>query len=109
MNLSNTFKIVLLATLVIKLALACFIPLTGDEAYFVMWARHLDFGYYDHPPMVGWFLHLMLYLGNAELLLRLPSLLTTTLIGILIYRLLKPLDENKAALIAMLFLLSPIN
>lgn len=105
----NAFKLILLATLAVKLILAYFIPMTGDEAYFVRWAQHLDFGYYDHPPMVGWFLHLMLYLGNAEILLRLPSVLTTTLIGIGIYRLLKPLDENKAALIAMLFLLSPIN
>ena len=109
MSLSNAFKFVLLATLALRLILAYFIPMTGDEAYFVVWARHLDFGYYDHPPMVGWFLHLMLYLGNAEVLLRLPSILTTALIGIAIYRLLKPLDENKAALIAMLFLLSPIN
>ena len=109
MSLSNTFKFVLLATLALKLALAHVMPMTGDEAYFVRWAQHLDFGYYDHPPMVGWLLHLMLYLGNAEVLLRLPSILTTALIGIAIYRLLKPLDENKAALIAMLFLLSPIN
>lgn len=83
--------------------------MSGDEAYFVVWAKHLDFGYYDHPPMVGWFLHLMLYLGNSEIVLRLPSVLTSMLIGLSIYRLLKPLDEAKAALIAILFLLSPIN
>lgn len=83
--------------------------MSGDEAYFVLWAQHLDFGYYDHPPMVGWFLHLMMYLGSAEVILRMPSILTSTLIGVGIYRLLKPLDQDKAALIAMLFLISPLN
>ena len=109
MNLINTFKFALFATLAIKLILAYIIPMSGDEAYFLIWAQHLDFGYYDHPPMVGWFLHLMLYLGNSEVLLRLPSILTSTLIGLGIYRLLKPLDESKAALIATLFLISPLN
>ena len=53
--------------------LAYVIPMSGDEAYFIIWAKHLDFGYYDHPPMVGWFLHLMLYLGSSEVILRLPG------------------------------------
>ena len=109
MNLTQAFKYTLFATLAVKLLLAWLVPLSGDEAYFVLWANHLDFGYYDHPPMVGWFLHLMLYLGQAEVILRLPSILTSILIGIGIYRLLKPLDENRAALIAILFLVSPIN
>ena len=109
MNPTSTLKITLLVTLAIKLMLASIIPMSGDEGYFVLWANHLDLGYYDHPPMVGWFLHLMLYLGSSEVILRLPSILTSTLIGIGIYRLLKPLDEDKAALIAMLFLVSPLN
>jgi hypothetical protein len=109
MNLTSTFKIALIVTLAFKLILASVIPMSGDEGYFVLWAQHLDFGYYDHPPMVGWFLHLMLYLGSAEVILRLPSILTPMLIGIGIYRLLRPLNADKAALIAILFLLSPLN
>ena len=109
MSQINTFKLVLLTTLFIKLLLAYALPLSGDEAYFVLWAQHLDFGYYDHPPMVGWFLHLMLYLGHSEVILRLPAIMTSTLIGIGIYQLLKPLDDRKAKLVAILFLLSPLN
>lgn len=109
MTLVNAFKTTLLATLAIKLILAWILPMSGDEAYFVLWANHLDFGYYDHPPMVGWFLHLMMYLGSAEIILRLPAILTSILIGLGIYRLLRLLDESKAALIAMLYLVSPIN
>ena len=109
MNLQKAYQRTLILTLVIKLALAYFLPMSGDEAYFIIWAKHLDFGYYDHPPMAGWFLHLMLYLGNSEIILRLPAILLSSIIGIGIYRLLKPYDETKAALIAILYLLSPLN
>lgn len=109
MSMLNIFKMTLLIALVIKLIMASIIPLSGDEAYFLLWGQHLDFGYYDHPPMVGWILHLMLYLGHAEVILRLPSILITTIIGIGIFRLIKPVDETKAALIATLYLISPLN
>ncbi len=105
----NLFKYTLLATLAIKLALAYVLPMSGDEAYFIVWAKHLDFGYYDHPPMVGWILHLLLYLGSSEVILRLPAILLTTLIGLGIYQLLKSQDETRAALVATLFLVAPLN
>ena len=46
--------------------------MTGDEAYFVLWGRHPDLGFYDHPPMVGWLLALILRWSDAEWALRLP-------------------------------------
>ena len=30
------------------------VPLTGDEAYYWEWAKHLALGYSDHPPMVAY-------------------------------------------------------
>lgn len=109
MNAVLLYKYALLVTLAIKLLLAWVLPMSGDEAYFIVWAKHPDFGFYDHPPMVGWVLQLMLYLGSSEVVLRLPSVLVTTLIGIGIFRLLKPYDEAKAALVAVLYLVSPLN
>ena len=109
MTPNNLFRFVLLATLAIKLVLAYVLPMSGDEAYFIVWAKHPDFGYYDHPPMVGWILHLLLYLGSSEVVLRLPAILLSTLIGLGIYRLLKPHDETRAALVATLFLVAPLN
>ncbi len=29
------------------------IPLSGDEAYYWVWSRHLQAGYYDHPPVIA--------------------------------------------------------
>lgn len=99
----------LAATLLIKLLLAAFVPLSGDEAYFLIWGQHPDFGFYDHPPMVGWLLWLMLRVSDAEWVLRLPVVLFTSFIGYGLYRLLRDLDEEKATLIALIYLLSPMN
>ncbi|MFZ1992052.1 MAG: glycosyltransferase family 39 protein [Alphaproteobacteria bacterium] len=41
-----------------RLVAAAVIPLTEDEAYYRVWAQHLHLGYYDHPPMVAWWIWL---------------------------------------------------
>ena len=105
----SLFKIALLATLALKILLAGILPMSGDEAYFIVWANHPDLGFYDHPPMAGWFLQLLLYLGSDEIIMRLPAILLGTLISIGIYQFLKPYDETKAILVSLLFLISPLN
>ena len=97
------------ASLLIRLAVAYWLPLTGDEAYFVTWGKNPDYGYYDHPAMVGWFLGLSLFFGDAVVWLRLPGILMFIFMGYAIYHLLKQFDENKAALTAIIFLFAPIN
>ncbi|MGE7773528.1 ArnT family glycosyltransferase [Chitinophaga sp. NPDC101104] len=32
---------------------ACFTELMDDEAYYWVYSRHLDWGYFDHPPMIA--------------------------------------------------------
>jgi 4-amino-4-deoxy-L-arabinose transferase-like glycosyltransferase len=48
-----TWAIVALVTLLRAFA-AAKVPLTGDEAYYWEWAKHLSLGYADHPPMVAY-------------------------------------------------------
>ncbi len=106
---TRTLYIILVLTTLIKLALAHVVPITGDEAYFIEWGRHPDLGYYDHPPMVGWFLAALLTVSDAALWLRLPSILITTFIGWAIYRIVKDIDAQLAALCAVLYLIAPLN
>ena len=108
-RISKMFWLSIAVTLVIKVLLAIAIPLTSDEAYFVVWAKHLDFGYYDHPPMVGWILYLMSFVGHSPVVMRLPAILSTLLIGIGIYELLRSRDKVAAGLVGTLFIVSPIN
>ena len=109
MTFQQAYQRILIVTLIIKLGLAYFLPMSGDEAYFIIWARHLDFGYYDHPPMAGWIIYLLRFIGTGEWLMRLPAVLFSSFIGMLIYRLLAPQGTDRAALVAMLFLISPVN
>lgn len=75
-NLKRQFLLTLAITTVIKVWLAAAIPLTGDEAYFYQWGVHLDWGgYYDHPPMAGWWLWALQQLSSDPLLLRMPAIL----------------------------------
>ena len=96
-------------TLVLKLALSIVVPLTNDEAYFYQHAIHLAPGYRDHPPMVAWLLYPFLLLGKSEWIVRLPAVLSSTLVGAGIYLLLKPYDAAKARAAATLYLVSPLN
>ena len=47
-----------LSFLAVHLAIAALLPLFDDEAYYALWARHLAFGYYDHPPMIAYMIRM---------------------------------------------------
>jgi dolichol-phosphate mannosyltransferase len=64
------------AALGFQVALASFVPLLPEEAYHWNFARHPDWSYYDHPPMVAWAIALgRLLLGDTALGVRLVPLL----------------------------------
>jgi 4-amino-4-deoxy-L-arabinose transferase-like glycosyltransferase len=46
------------------------IQLSPDEAHYALYAAHLDWSYFDHPPLVGWLQWPFVQLGGADLLLR---------------------------------------
>ena len=48
----NFISFLIFITLV-NLLQAYFTEITLDEAYYYQYARDLDWGYYDHPPMVA--------------------------------------------------------
>jgi hypothetical protein len=95
--------------LAFKLWLSAVFPFTGDEAYFAYWGAIPDYGFYDHPPMVGWVLYLLLKLSNAQWVLRLPATLLSFVLALGIYFVLRRADEIKAGLAALAFLLLPVN
>lgn len=60
LGLSGTQAAILLLLVLTaaRFALAPFIPLAFDEAYYWRWSTHLTSGYFDHPPMVAWLISL---------------------------------------------------
>jgi 4-amino-4-deoxy-L-arabinose transferase-like glycosyltransferase len=58
-----------------RFALAPFIPLAFDEAYYWRWSTHFATGYFDHPPLVAWLISAgTATVGNNELGVRLLPL-----------------------------------
>lgn len=72
------------ATLVFRFWLAAALPITADEAYFALWGRHPDLGFYDHPPMIGWLLAPLVAASHAEWFVRLPSILLPAALALLV-------------------------
>ncbi|HKT53611.1 MAG TPA: glycosyltransferase family 39 protein [Caulobacteraceae bacterium] len=60
-----------------RLAAAAAVPLTEDEAYYRLWAAQPQFGYYDHPPMIAWWIWAGTHLvGDNRLGIRLAPCLS---------------------------------
>lgn len=49
------------ALIAVRLIAAALIDLGADESYYYVWSLHPSWGYYDHPPMVAWWI----WLGTA--------------------------------------------
>jgi 4-amino-4-deoxy-L-arabinose transferase-like glycosyltransferase len=68
--------VALLVVTAVRLVMAWVIPISPEEAYHWNFARHLDWSYYDHPPMLAWAIALgRLILGDTELGVRLLPVL----------------------------------
>jgi hypothetical protein len=93
----------------IKLLISLLMPMTADEAYFVTWGEYPAWGYYDHPPMTGWIMYLTVSVDKSPLVLRFPTIISTVAVGIGLYVLLRKIDRQKAPLVGLLYLASPLN
>jgi len=104
--------VALAATLLFRFWFAAVAPVTADEAYFILWGRSPAFGYYDHPPMVGWMLAPLAALSDAPWLLRLPTVLVPALAALAVRAALRGWfgrDEDTASLAALAVVLVPMN
>ena len=45
---------IILASTLLHLGLALYLPLASHEAHYASYGFRLDYGYVDHPPLVGW-------------------------------------------------------
>jgi 4-amino-4-deoxy-L-arabinose transferase-like glycosyltransferase len=77
----SLFFALLPLTLAFRFWLAAVTPFTGDEAYFYWWGKIPDWGYYDHPPMIGWLHAALIPFGEAEWWLRLPQVLQPAILA----------------------------
>ena len=78
--------LVILAMLAIRLIVASQIHLTEDEAYYRLWSMAPAFGYFDHPPMIAWWIWLGRRLGGDNALgVRLIPILASAATSLLVF------------------------
>lgn len=90
--------------LAIKTIPAAILELGNDEVYYWTYALFPDWSHFDHPPMVG--LTIQLFTLNLtftnELMMRMGSLIFSTLNLFILYHLVKKLYSQRAATISIL-------
>lgn len=75
---------VLALSLAFRAWLSVQLPFTADEAYFLLWGRHPDIGFYDHPPLIGWWLALVAPLSEATWALRAAATLLPAALALMV-------------------------
>lgn len=93
---AKQFKIqhFLLLWLILNVIQAAFMEMHVDEAYYWVYSRFLDWGYYDHPPMVAVFIKLGTWLSHSEFGTRMISVITNTVSLYLLWKIVEPYAKN---------------
>ena len=91
----DTLVVLLLAAWwMLNLLQAAFTGLADDEAYYWYFSQHLDWGYFDHPPMVALLVWLSSWLPGA-LDIRFFSTLLQPLYLLLFWQIIKPSEATR--------------
>jgi dolichol-phosphate mannosyltransferase len=78
------------------------VELMPEEAYYWNYAQHLDIGYLDHPPMVGWLIAAgTAVLGDTEFGVRIGALLCGAIASVFIYRLTREMFDAPSGWVAV--------
>ncbi|RTK95850.1 MAG: hypothetical protein EKK64_05575 [Neisseriaceae bacterium] len=112
MNKQNTSALALILFFTVLHAIPLSILNLGyDEAYYWQWSQHLAMGYFDHPPMIAYFIYISEKLfGSSPLAVRAPVLFGNIIISSCLYIITHKLSKShKSGLIAIaLFNILPI-
>ena len=92
-NPHKKFYFFLILITLVNLLQAYFTEITLDEAYYYQYARDLDWGYYDHPPMVALVIKISQLFFNGNLGVRFLTVLLFSGNLFLIWKYLLPKDK----------------
>ncbi len=98
------FPIVISVLMLLRLIAAARAPLVPDESYYWLWAQHPAVGYYDHPPMVAWWIDATAFLGSSALSVRLLFVLSFAALSWLVFDTARALFGSSVARRALLWL-----
>jgi len=95
--------LILIATLIRCIA-AMAVDLGNDEVYYLSYARHLQWNYFDHPPMVALLIRLTTFNLNFThaFFVRLGPIILAAINTVMIFNLVRKLKNEAAGFIAAL-------
>ncbi len=87
----------------LNLVQSCFTEIINDEAYYWVYSKFLDWGYFDHPPFIALMIKVGYALFQNELGVRLmSSLMGAGTVFLLLYMLKDELHDLRLAMLLML-------
>lgn len=89
---SKSFFLMISIWLFVNILQSIFTEIGNDEAYYWMFSKHLDWGFFDHPPMVALFIKIGSYFFNYELGVRLLTIISQIISLFVIWL---TIDENQ--------------
>lgn len=108
LNKKNAILLITLVALFSSIYNA-FLPLHGDEAYYWVWSNNLQSGYYDHPPLIAYFIAFFTYFGDNEFFVRLTNVFCMSVAIFYMYKIaLENFNEQIATYSLLLFLSIPL-
>lgn len=78
--------LLIVASTLMRLFVANGVELSVDEAHYALYGLHLDWSYFDHPPMVGWLQAIALQFGASNLAMRVVPMLLFAATSLVLYR-----------------------
>jgi len=107
---SRTFNMFLFVWVVVNLLQAGFTDLNNDEAYYWMYSKYLDWGYFDHPPMIALMIKTGYFIIHNELGVRLLTVILMTFTLIIIWSFTEEREKRNenAVFFIMLAMILPV-
>ena len=68
-------NLLIAASALLRLLTAGGVGLSVDEAHYALYGLHLDWSYFDHPPMIGWLQAIALQFSTSDLAMRVMPML----------------------------------
>ena len=78
-------------------------PIIDDEAYYWLWSTKLDFGYFDHPPMIALWVKMSDFIFNNEIGARFFTIFFNTIAALIYWKLADPKSKKEQLIFSIIY------
>lgn len=105
----TSFHLIVLVYAFLSVVFIFTLGLTEQEAYYWLWAKNLDWSYFDHPPLQAWVTALLTFIfGDHKWVLRMPAFFGNMAVFVIFYNWTKQKWGKQTAELCSLLLMSTL-